>query len=161
MRSLVDLATQIRRTPGSQKPKPKLPAKSSGRAVSTRRGHVLLVDDDISILLAIASLLEAEGFRVSRGQSTADAVRLVHENEDIRLIISDFHLLEGESGTDAIAAVRNIRANLGAVLLSGDMPGALAAATKGVEISVASKPVNPEKLLALIARLMGRRALVT
>lgn len=158
MRSLVELATQIRRVAGSQKTKLKRSVTLPGRAVSTRRGHVLLIDDDLSVLLALASLLEAEGFRVSSVQSTADSVRLIHEKEDIRLVISDFHLLEGDIGTDAIAAVRQIRANLGAVLLSGDMPGALAAATAGVEVTVTSKPVDPDKLLALVAKLMDRPA---
>lgn len=130
-----------------------LPAREDAK----RERYALVVDDDPAILAAMKMLLNVEGFRVSSAQSVAEAAQVAREQPNIEIVISDFHLHKGELGTQAIAAVRSIRgAKLSAVLLTGDTSNAITEAAAGVDIAVASKPVNPTELLQLVANLLAQ-----
>src|SRR5215472_17545419 len=88
---------------------------------SVLAARILIVEDDPGVLGAMRRLLKLEGYRVLAAPSVAEALSLVRQNDDVRLLITDFHLADGELGTDAI---RTIRAACGrllkAVLITGD-----------------------------------------
>ena len=70
--------------------------------------HVLLVEDDPGVRNATRIFLKGEGFRVTATASVAEAVQRATESRDIDIIVSDFHLGGGQTGTEAIASVRRI-----------------------------------------------------
>jgi protein-histidine pros-kinase len=121
-------------------------------------GVILLVEDDLAVARAWAMLLRAEGYRVLLAQSADEATSVAGELErPPELIISDFHLLDGSNGVQAVTKVRRaFGKNLPAFIVSGDTSKVVDEA-KGLANSVLlSKPVHTDDLLA-----MARKAIVT
>jgi two-component system, sensor histidine kinase len=143
-----------------------LPAGSAGEVAQTsapavsvtaseRRARVLVVDDDPGVLNATRMLLKVEGFRVSTADSLEEAIRVSAEQSDIELLITDYHLNDGKTGTDVIDAVRRvIGANLKAVLITGDTTHALKEAIRDDHVRLASKPINADEFLAVLDALL-------
>ena len=116
---------------------------------------ILLVDDDAGVRNATAMLLRVVGCRVLSAGSVAEAREVATRNPDIGFIVSDYHLDDGRTGLDAIAAVRAILGrSCSAVLVTGDTSAAMR--TRESEgIRLASKPIKADELLALIRSLPG------
>ena len=115
---------------------------------------VLLVDDDAGVRGATAMLLRVEGFRVLPAASLAEAVAHARANTDLALLVTDYHLQEGETGTQVIEAVREIRGqDLEAVLITGDTSSTVRELHAGSRVHLVNKPVNSEQLLALLRSL--------
>jgi two-component system CheB/CheR fusion protein len=118
--------------------------------------HVLVVEDDPAVLDATRMLLKIEGFRVSLASSLAEAVARAGEHPDIDVLISDYHLGNGETGTDVIASVRGILGpRLGAVLVTGDTSSAIKELRHDERVRTTSKPIRAEELLALTRALLS------
>lgn len=127
---------------------PRAPAEAAARI------HVLVVDDDTAVLNATRMLLQVEGFEVSAAATLADAVGMATEHKDIRILITDYHLGNGNLGTQVIDAVRSVLGQgLRAVLVSGDTSGAARPAISDPRVRLASKPVIAEELLQILAEL--------
>jgi two-component system, sensor histidine kinase len=121
--------------------------------------RILLVDDDAGVRNATAMLLSVEGFDVLRAASLAEAVEHVRRDPRIDLVIADYHLQKGETGIGVIAAARAlVGAQLCAVLLSGDTSSTLRDVETDSRLRVASKPIEADELLALIASLLDASA---
>ena len=143
-------------SPGSATSVEALSSRPVTAAARARRPHVLIVDDDASVLKATRRLLKLDGFPVSTAASVAEATQLAGDHTDIELLITDFHLTNGEVGTDVIAAVRGITGTpVRAVVISGDTSLALRkVANQDPHVRIASKPVHAAELLSLIAELL-------
>jgi CheY-like chemotaxis protein len=101
-------------------------------------------------------LLKIEGFRVSLASSLAEAVARAGEHPDIDVLISDYHLGNGETGTEVIASVRGILGpRLGAVLVTGDTSSAIKELRHDERVRTTSKPIRAEELLALTRALLS------
>ena len=121
----------------------------------TASARILLVDDDAGVRKATAMLLKVEGFEVRSAGSLAEAVQEARRQPPIDLIVADYHLQKGETGIEVIAAVRALlKSDLGAVLVSGDTSSTLREVEAGDHIRIASKPIQAEALLELIAGLL-------
>ena len=87
------------------------------------RETILLIDDDASVRHSQQMLLEAMGYRVRSAADADGARRLVGNRDDLPdLIISDYRLPEGETGS---SLVERLRADTGrripAIILTGDV----------------------------------------
>jgi signal transduction histidine kinase len=119
-----------------------------------RQVRVLLVEDDHAVRNATRMLLESAGFQVLAAVSMGDALNLVSGDPRIDLVVSDYHLQDGNTGTDVIAAIRTaLNRQLRAVLMTGDTSSAIAELPPDPLMRVASKPVNAEQLLSLLNSL--------
>jgi two-component system, sensor histidine kinase len=99
-------------------------------------------------------LLKAEGYRVTAVESLAQALQKVRE-EDIDLLVTDYHLNDGETGTEVIAALREtLGFPLKAVLMTGDTSTAVRELPRDSHLRVASKPIRAEELLTLLRALL-------
>jgi signal transduction histidine kinase len=91
-------------------------------AISTlpqRRGTtVLVVEDDARVLAATGDALEELGLRTVRCLHPADARRLLRENPDIGLIVSDV-LMPGMTGPELVASIRNDYPGLPVLFVTG------------------------------------------
>lgn len=126
-------------------------AKQQESVKAVIRPRVLVVDDDPAVMNATRMLLRVEGFEVSTAPSLA---RIAAERRDIRILITDYHLGDGELGTQVIEAVTGvIGPGLRAVLVSGDTSGAIAAAVLDPHVRLASKPIIAEELLEILSEL--------
>jgi len=128
-------------------------AASLPRASSPR---VLLVEDDPSVRDATCMLLRVEGYRVTAVASLPEALESLEQQGAPDLLITDYHLREGELGTQVIAALRQrLGGALKAILVTGDTSTAVKGLPRDPELRLASKPVNAEELLELLRSLLN------
>ena len=130
------------------------PAESPDHAedqdVQTGSGLVILIEDDTSIANAWGHLLEAEGYRVAAAASANEARTLInHIDVEPALIISDFHLLDGSTGVEAVVDIReHFDSNIPAFIVTGDTSKVVKEADTVENSTLLNKPVNTARLLA-------------
>ena len=114
-------------------------------------GLIILIEDDVAVANAWGLLLEAEGYRVAMAESASEAQAVLrHLDVDPDLIISDFHLLDGSTGVEAIASIRkDVGKTVPAFIVSGDTSKVVQDARTLENSTIMSKPVNTERMLEL------------
>lgn len=119
-----------------------------------RRIPILLVEDDARVRNATRMLLKVEGYDVTAVASLAEAVQAAEKTPDIRLLVTDYHLSDDRTGVQVIAAVRErLGPQLPAILITGDTSSAMRDLRCDAHLRTASKPINPDELLALVTAL--------
>ncbi len=113
-------------------------------------GLVILIEDDVSVADAWGLLLEAEGYTVATAASATEASALIqHTDEPPILLISDFHLLDGSTGVEAVSLIREFYdAEIPAFIVSGDTSKVVKEARLLDNCTLMSKPVDTARLLA-------------
>jgi CheY-like chemotaxis protein len=118
--------------------------------------NVLVVEDDPAVLGATHMLLKTEGYRVTTAASLLEALQKAHEDARVDLLITDYHLGGGQTGTEVISSVRDILgANLRAVLVTGDTSSPIKELQHDERVRVTSKPISADELLALLRELLA------
>jgi two-component system, sensor histidine kinase len=120
------------------------------------RPRILLVEDDRAVRDATRMLLKVEGYRVTAVGSLAEALRTVRAAEAVDLLVTDYHLADGETGIQVIAAMREtLDKTLKAVLITGDTSTAIKELPRDPHLRFASKPVRADELLTLVEALLA------
>lgn len=113
---------------------------------------ILVIDDDLQVLTSMQMLLLAWGHTVLTASSLAEAQSVTREHGDrFELILTDFRLAERVTGIDAVQAVwREADRTIPAIIITGDTSanGIKTAAASG--FAVLHKPLDPQKMRALI-----------
>jgi PAS domain S-box-containing protein len=118
--------------------------------------HVLLVEDDPAVRDATRMLLKVAGYRVLTAASLAEAQACAAEHPQIALLVTDYHLSNGETGRQVIASLRDVLGtSLGAVLITGDTSSAVKDLQHDERLRLARKPINAEELLAILKSLLA------
>jgi len=119
--------------------------------------HVLLVEDEPGVRNAMRMLLKIEGYRIATAASAAEALdHLRAPDAKFDLIVTDYHLEGGRTGTQVIAAAREILGNaLKAVLVTGDTSSAVRELEGDPNLRITSKPINSDELLGLVRTLLA------
>jgi DNA-binding NtrC family response regulator len=114
-------------------------------------GLVVIVEDDIKVAKAWELLLRAEGYGIAVAESVADARCLAETlRDDVRLIISDYHLADGSNGVNATQVLRDVLgAGIPAFIVTGDTSRIAADVEELENCRIMSKPINPDVLLRL------------
>jgi len=122
-----------------------LPSDAEGGA-----GVVVLIEDDVRVANAWGLLLEAEGYRVASAASAPEARAMIEHLDAVpSLVISDFHLLDGSTGVEAVTGIREFfGVNIPAFIVSGDTTKVVKEARPVDNCTLMSKPVNTARLLA-------------
>jgi signal transduction histidine kinase/CheY-like chemotaxis protein len=120
-------------------------------------GLIVLIEDDVNVANAWGMLLEAEGYRVATAASATEARALIQYLDDSpSLIISDFHLLDGSTGVEAVADIReHYGLCIPAFIVTGDTSKIVKDAQPVDNSTLMNKPVNTGRLLAA-ARIATR-----
>ncbi|MDJ0909873.1 MAG: PAS domain S-box protein [Woeseiaceae bacterium] len=113
------------------------------------QGLVVLIEDDVNVADAWGLLLEAEGYRVATAASAKEAKALMYHIADPpALLISDFHLLDGSTGVEAVAAIReHFDEEIPAFVVSGDTSKVVKDARLLDNCTLMSKPIDTGRLL--------------
>ncbi|HXI66312.1 MAG TPA: ATP-binding protein [Steroidobacteraceae bacterium] len=120
------------------------------------RPRVLLVEDDPGVRDATRMLLSVEGYRVTAVASLAAALQSAQDGGPPDLMITDYHLGEGELGTDVIAGVRDkLHSEVKAVLVTGDTSTVVKHMANDPRLRVLSKPIDAEQLLMVLKELLS------
>ncbi len=133
---------------------PSMPATGVGRNAS--KPHILIVEDDEAVRRATLVLLRVSGYRVSAVGSLQEAVRLAEAHGDISLLVTDYHLEDGEDGMQVITSLRAILGpGLKTLLLTGDTSSTMRHLEHDGRLHVMSKPMNSRRFLELIDSLLA------
>ena len=110
----------------------------------------MLIEDDIAIANAWGHLLEAEGFRVAAAASATESRALINHIDEVPvLIISDFHLLDGSTGVEAVTEIREYYDKaIPAFIVTGDTSKVVRDAHPVENSTLMNKPVNTTRLLS-------------
>ncbi len=121
--------------------------------------EVLVVDNEPDILVSMDALLGGWGCRIT----TATDLRtcLSAESPIPDLILADYHLDDGEYGTDLVAALRAHHGRqIPAAILTADRSDATRRRFRQAGLAVLNKPLKPGKLRALMSHLLESAARV-
>ena len=107
--------------------------------------HILLVDDDVSLLKLLSMRLEASGYTISCAESAEVALTLL--NDKIDLLLTDLRM-EGMDGMALFAIAQQQYPKLPVVIITahGSIPEAVTATQKGV-FGFLTKPIDREQLM--------------
>jgi CheY-like chemotaxis protein len=114
-----------------------------------------LVEDDPAVLNATRMLFTSQGYQVTAALSMAEALKQATGEPDIDLLVTDYHLQAGETGTQVIACLRAaLDRPLKAVLMTGDTSSEMDKLPPDPLLRTVSKPVHAEELLSLLQTLL-------
>jgi CheY-like chemotaxis protein len=131
-------------------------AKSAIGSQQIGEVHVLLVEDNESVRRATCLLLDLEGYHVTPVASLSEARQHAQQGHKIDLLITDYHLNNGETGTQVIATLREILGiSLKAVLTTGDTSSAIKQLPRDPYLRITSKPIKADELLTLLHALLA------
>ena len=135
----------------NREPQPSRRANGYPRARSVR---VLLVEDDAAVRDATRMLLRAESYAVTAVGSVTEALAATEGGASFDVVVTDYHLGEGETGMQLIGRVRaRLGESLRAVLLTGDTSAAMHELPCDAFMRMASKPIEADELLELLQEL--------
>lgn len=77
-----------------------------GQSEPLKRWPVLVVEDEPILRLDAISMVERAGFEAVEALSSADAIRLLEERLDIRLVYMDLDMPRSRKGIEIAAAIR-------------------------------------------------------
>jgi signal transduction histidine kinase/HAMP domain-containing protein len=134
------------------------PASGAAPADTKHVGRkVLIVDDDVRNLFALASLLEDRGMEVVFGETGKEALAALERHADVDIVLMDI-MMPDMDGNETIVAIRETRSPqelpiiaVTAKAMEGDRERSLSAGAS----DYITKPVEPERLLSLIGAWLG------
>jgi PAS domain S-box-containing protein len=118
-------------------------------ATPATNAGILVVEDDVIVRRVTTAFLELQDYYVTAAVSLTEALQHVQAGNRVDLLITDYHLDNGETGEQVITAVRRaLGATLPAVLLTGDTSTAIRNLPGDPRLRVMSKPLLRELLQA-------------
>jgi signal transduction histidine kinase len=119
---------------------------------------VLIVDDEESVTITMAAILEMDGYSVATALRAADALEQI-KAEEFDLVLTDLRL-DDFDGMDVLAAARRRAPETIGIVLTGyaSMESAVKALREGA-YDYMLKPADVEELRATVARGIERRRL--
>jgi two-component system, sensor histidine kinase len=119
--------------------------------------QLLLVEDEPGVRNAMRMLLKIEGYRVVTAASADEALdHLRAADANFDLVVTDYHLEGGRTGTQVIAAAREFLGDtLKAILVTGDTSTAIRELKADANLRITSKPINSDELLGLVRSLLA------
>jgi len=131
-------------------------APAPARDPAIRRARILLVEDDARVRNAMRTFLKLEGFDILAAATSEEAVIELQGEAHIDLVLTDYHLEPGHTGTQVIAAARELRSpDMPAILVTGDTSPAVNELQRDARLRITSKPINSRELLSLIRTLLA------
>ncbi len=130
-------------------------SRTAGGKVSG--AHILLVDDDVSLLRLLGMRLESRGFQVTTAESGPEALRCL-DAESPDLVLSDLRMDEMD-GMALFQAIQRQMPGLPVIILTahGSIPDAVSATQQGV-FSFLTKPVDRDQLFSAIDEALAQGA---
>lgn len=120
--------------------------------------QVLCIDNEDSILTGMHSLLSRWGCQVWTARNRLECERLLSEDVRPHLALVDYHLDEGETGTELMAWLRTrLGEPVPGVVISADGRPELIAEVHAAGLDYLAKPIKPAALRALLSRHLTLR----
>ncbi|AOE83875.1 hybrid sensor histidine kinase/response regulator [Pseudomonas sp. TCU-HL1] len=153
--SVFSVTVPLARTP---QPSPSLQKQAEAIGQALNGTQVLCIDNEDSILTGMHSLLSRWGCQVWTARNRLECEHLLAEDVRPQLALVDYHLDEGETGTELMAWLRTrLGEPLPGVVISADGRAELVAEVHAAGLDYLAKPVKPAALRALISRHVSLR----
>lgn len=124
-------------------------------------GHILIVDDDSSVIASLALLLKQAGYQSLSATSPAMALQEL-KNNHIELVLQDMNFSRqttGEEGLSLLRQFKSIQPHLPVILMTAW--GSIALAVRGIKAGASdfiTKPWTNEQLLHSVRTTLGLAA---
>lgn len=152
--SVFSVTVPLARTPLA-KPKP-ANVELNGQLLTG--SQVLCIDNEDSILTGMHSLLSRWGCQVWTARNRLECEHLLSEDVRPHLALVDYHLDEGETGTELMAWLRTrLGEPVPGVVISADGRPEVIAEVHAAGLDYLAKPVKPAALRALLSRHLTLR----
>jgi DNA-binding NtrC family response regulator len=124
--------------------------------MKTQRKTILVVDDDKQILESLKTILESEGYTVETAETGEEAIKR-NKTDFFDMALLDIRLT-GMQGTDLLTALHKEFPKMVKIMMTGypSLENAVASLKLGADAYV-MKPINPEKLLDIVAKKFKER----
>ena len=123
-----------------------------------KKPHVLVVDDEPSVLMTYQMILEQQGYQVSAVGSSAEAKQLMEQKSaHIDLLLCDLSLEQRHTGFEVIEAAQERHPELPSVLLTGYASADIASQAEGRGVKVLFKPIDIQEFLSTISELLRQK----
>jgi CheY-like chemotaxis protein len=142
--------------PAPERSQSAIPAGES--ADPKTRGLIVILDDEAIILLGLGVLLESWGYQVLSAMSLDEAVQQVaEESRTPDLIIADYRLADGNTGPEAIDAIREISdPRIPGIVLTGDTALGILDRVGKRGFGILHKPVAADDLHRIVLEYIER-----
>ncbi|HLC25803.1 MAG TPA: UDP-3-O-acyl-N-acetylglucosamine deacetylase [bacterium] len=124
-----------------------------------KKGSILIVDDEKSIVSSLEGILEDEGFQVMSAKDGQQALEIIRgQNPD--LVLLDIWM-PGMDGIEALQAIKSLRADLGVIVMSGH--GSIDSAVKATKLGAfdyIEKPLSMDSLLLTVKHALEQQRLL-
>ena len=133
--------------------------EGANAAKITRKGAILVVEDDPQLRELLAQFLQDEGHRVARAYDGGEAMQLI-EREDFRpdAILADFNLPNYMNGLEVAASVREkLHRDVPVIVLTGDISTKTLRAIAGADCAQLNKPVKLDDVTQAIQHALAPR----
>ncbi|MBA4242862.1 MAG: hybrid sensor histidine kinase/response regulator [Pseudomonas sp.] len=153
--SVFSVSVPLARKPA---PKPQGPATQAADGQPLHGTQVICIDNEDSILTGMHSLLSRWGCQVWTARNRLECEHLLSEDVRPQLALIDYHLDEGETGTELMAWLRTrLGEPVPGVVISADGRPELVAEVHAAGLDYLPKPVKPAALRALLSRHLALR----
>ncbi|RRV25878.1 sensor histidine kinase [Pseudomonas sp. o96-267] len=153
--SVFSVSVPLARKPA---PKPQGPALPAVDGQPLQGTQVICIDNEDSILTGMYSLLSRWGCQVWTARNRLECEHLLSEDVRPQLALIDYHLDEGETGTELMAWLRTrLGEPVPGVVISADGRPELVAEVHAAGLDYLPKPVKPAALRALLSRHLTLR----
>jgi CheY-like chemotaxis protein/anti-sigma regulatory factor (Ser/Thr protein kinase) len=133
-------------------------APASVTPVAGNGRYAVLVDDDVIVLLGLKATLEDWGYEVlAAGACDQVLARLRESGRQPDVVVADYRLREGRTGTEAILRVRETySADIPSILLTGETGAEVQSDAAEHNLGIIHKPVTPRQLGVALDRLLAK-----
>ena len=123
--------------------------------MNDKKLKILIIDDENSLRLSLASILELEGYEAKTAEDGFKAIELAEE-ESFDIVFTDIRM-PGMSGNDAFKAIKKIRPNIVGVMMTAyAMNDLILDALNSGAFTCISKPFEIDTVLATIKDVSNR-----
>ncbi|RYZ22536.1 MAG: response regulator [Chitinophagaceae bacterium] len=116
--------------------------------------EILIIDDEPRNIFALKAVLQARGYRVQSAASAPEGIQRLRQTEGIGVVLLDM-MMPDMDGTEALAAIRadeQLKALPVIAVTAKAMTGDREKAIEAGADDYISKPVDVDKLLAMLKR---------
>lgn len=124
--------------------------------MNVQNSHVLVVDDEPSVLLTYRMILEQQGYKVTASISSKDAIAAL-EQDPMDLLICDLSLEQKHTGFEVIEHGRSRDATVPAILVTGYASKEVMDKAEQAGVTVLFKPIDINEFLSTISQKVRSR----
>lgn len=132
-------------------------APAASTQVAGNGRYAVLVDDDAIVLLGLKAIFESWGYDVLAAGSADQAItRLRESGRRPEIVVADYRLREGRTGTEAILRIREAYGtDIPSILLTGETGAEVQNDAAEHNLGIIHKPVTPRQLGLALDRLLA------